>query len=129
MSFAAIKLIHLGCIVTSYLMFVLRGFWSVTGSTLLQRSAAKVVPHVVDTLLLASAITLAVMLGISPLNTPWLLTKITALLLYIALGSIAIRRGRTRRTRLAAWIAAQLVFLLIVAIAITHSPLPWLQGT
>ncbi|HET7833100.1 MAG TPA: SirB2 family protein [Gallionella sp.] len=129
MSYAAIKTLHISCVALSYSLFFLRGIWSLNNSSMLHSHYANVLPHVVDTVLLTSAITLAVMLGVSPLNSVWLLTKISALLLYIVLGSVAIRRGKTRRTKLTAWIAAQLVFCFIVATAITHSPTPWLRGT
>jgi uncharacterized membrane protein SirB2 len=69
---------------------------------------------------------LAYLLAISPLAAPWLMVKIIFLLLYILLGMIAIKRGKTRNIRLYAWIAAQLVFFYIVAVAISHNPAPWL---
>jgi len=47
-----------------------------------------------------------------------------ALLLYIVLGSIALKRGRTLKQRAAAWLAAQAVFFYIVAVALTRNPLP-----
>ena len=72
--------------------------------------------------LLASAVTLAWQLGISPLFTPWLAAKVVALLLYIALGTVALKRGKTRRIRLIAWLTAQLVFFYMVSVAITHDP-------
>jgi uncharacterized membrane protein SirB2 len=75
--------------------------------------------------LLGSAIALALQLQLSPLHAPWLLSKIVALLLYIALGMVAIRHGRTRRMRVYAWLAAQLVFLYIVSVALTRDPQPW----
>lgn len=95
-------------------------------SPLLQQRWVKILPHVVDTALLLSAIALAIMLSISPLSSPWLMVKILALLVYILLGTIAIKRGKTRNIRIAAWLSAQLVFIYIVAVAITHNPLPWL---
>lgn len=125
MSLAAIKLVHISCVSLSYALFFLRGVWMLRSSALLQQRWVRIVPHVVDTLLLASAITLAVQLAISPWAAPWLMSKIVALLLYIALGTIAIRRGRTRTARLSAWLAAQAVFGYIVAVALTHDPLPW----
>jgi uncharacterized membrane protein SirB2 len=121
----AIKLVHVGCVLLSYALFVLRGAWMLRGSAILQQRWVRVVPHVVDSLLLASAITLAVLLEISPFAAPWLMSKIVALLLYIALGTLAIRRGKTRAIRLTAWLAAQAVFGYIVAVALTHDPLPW----
>jgi uncharacterized membrane protein SirB2 len=94
-------------------------------SSLLQQRWVKIAPHMVDTLLLASAIALAWQLGISPLSNPWLGAKIIALLFYIVIGAYALKRGRTKRIRLIAWLAAQLVFFYIVSVAVTHDPAPW----
>jgi uncharacterized membrane protein SirB2 len=94
-------------------------------SPLLQQRWTKIVPHVVDTALLISAITLAIQLSISPFEAPWLMVKIIALLVYIFIGTIAIKRGKTLQIRLLAWLAAQLVFIYIVLVAIAHNPLPW----
>lgn len=109
----------------SYSLFFLRGIWVLRDSPMMQQRWVKIAPHLIDTVLLTSAITLAVMLGISPLAAPWLAAKIAALLLYIVLGSIAIKRGKTRKIKLYAWLAAQAVFLYIVLTALAHDPLPW----
>jgi uncharacterized membrane protein SirB2 len=73
--------------------------------------------------LLASAIALATMLRQYPFASGWLTAKVTGLVVYVVLGTIALKRGRTLRVRVAAWIAAQLVFLYIVSVAITKDPL------
>lgn len=125
MSIVLLKSLHIGCAAISYVLFFMRGIWSWRNSPRLQRRWVKIAPHLVDTLLLASAIVLAMQLNISPFNSPWLLAKIVALLLYIGLGTIAIKRGKTPRIRLLAWLAAQLVFCYIVATAIAHDPMPW----
>ena len=91
----------------------------------LQQRWVKIAPHLVDTVLLTSAIALAWQLGYSPLTQPWLAAKIVALLAYVAIGSIALKRGKTRRMRLIAWLTAQLIFVYIVSVAVTHDPLPW----
>lgn len=82
-------------------------------------------PHTVDSVLLASAIALAWQLGISPLEQSWLAAKIVALLCYIVIGSVALKRGKTKRIRLAAWLAAQAVFFYMVSVAMTHDAAPW----
>ncbi len=119
------KHLHVGCVVLSYALFFLRGVWMLRGTLAKGGRWVRIVPHAVDSLLLASAVMLAVLLGISPLETPWLLAKIVALLLYIALGAVALRRGRTLGIRLAAWLSAQAVFFYIVSVAVTHDPAPW----
>jgi uncharacterized membrane protein SirB2 len=106
---------------------VLRGVWMLRGSALLQRRWVKIVPHVVDTLLLTSAILLALTIRQYPFVSSWLTAKVIGLVVYIALGTIALKRGRTLTIRASAWIAAQLVFFYIVAVAVTHTPAPFLR--
>lgn len=120
-----LKHIHVTCVALSYSLFFLRGVWMLRESPALQQRWVRIAPHALDTLLLASAIALAWQLGISPLSTPWLAAKIVALLLYIAIGSVALKRGKTKRIRLVAWLAAQAAFFYIVSVAVTHDPQPW----
>ena len=86
-------------------------------SPLLAQRLARVAPHVVDTVLLASALWLAWFLGASPLEQPWLAAKIVALFAYIGLGMVALRRGRSKGVRVAAFAAALAAALYIVAVA------------
>jgi uncharacterized membrane protein SirB2 len=88
----------------------------------------RVAPHVVDTALLASAIAMAVMARQYPFVAGWLTAKLLALAGYIGLGMIALKRGKTRRVRVIAWIGAQALFFYIVAVAVTRNPLPWTAG-
>lgn len=125
MNIIAIKYLHISCVLLSYSLFFVRGVWMLQDSPMLQRRWVKVMPHIVDSALLLSAVTLAILLSISPLSNAWLMAKIIALLLYIFLGTIAIKRGKTRVIRLAAWLGAQLVFIYIVTVALTHNPMPW----
>lgn len=125
MEASLLKHIHVTCVALSYSLFLMRGVWMLRDSPSLQQRWVKIAPHTVDTVLLASAIALAWQLGISPLTHPWLAAKIIALLLYVAVGTIALKRGKTKRIRLAAWLAAQAVFFYIVSVAVTHNPAPW----
>jgi len=120
-----IKAVHLTSVATSYALFVLRGVWMLQGSALLERRWVRIVPHVVDTVLLGSAIALAVISYQYPLTTPWVTAKVAALIVYIGLGMIALKHGRTRGAKLAAWLAAQAVFGYIVAVALTRNPFPF----
>jgi len=125
-SFISLKYIHISCVILSYTLFFVRGVWMLRASPLLQMRWVRVVPHIVDATLLVSAVAMAYQLSLSPFTTPWLLAKIIALLLYIFLGMQALKRGKTRKIRLASWLAAQLVFIYIVATALTRNPIPWL---
>lgn len=118
-----IKLVHLSCAGLSILGFITRGILMMLESPMLKTRWMKVVPHVVDTTLLATAIILVVQQGISPVATPWVMAKIIALLIYIGLGVVALRLGSTKLVRISAWLAALLVFSYIVAVAFSKSPL------
>lgn len=125
MSFLLLKGLHVTCAVTSYTLFFLRGVWSLRGSPIMRQRWVKIVPHVVDTLLLVSAIALAVTIRQYPFVDAWLTAKVFGLLLYIGLGLVALRYGRSNTVRLSAWIMAQLVFIYIVLVAIGHNPWPF----
>ena len=124
--YPSLKIIHVGCVAASYLLFVTRGVWMMRESQFLQQRWVRIVPHVIDTVLLASAIALTVILREYPLTHGWLTAKVSGLIVYIGLGTAALKRGRTSRGRIAAWIAAQLVFIYIVAVAFTRNPMPWI---
>jgi len=124
MDFAALKAIHIATAAISYALFFARGIWMLSGSPLLERRWVRVVPHINDTVLLAAAIWMMVILQQYPGTHGWLTAKVAGLIAYVGIGMIALHRGRTRGVRLAAWIAAQLVFAYIVAVALTHDPLP-----
>ncbi len=66
MSYILLKHIHLTCVALTFILFSLRGFWMLSESALLQKKWVKIAPHVIDTLLLVSAIALAITLQISP---------------------------------------------------------------
>jgi uncharacterized membrane protein SirB2 len=125
MDYLTLKSLHVGCVAVSYALFLLRGIWMMRCPERLQLRWVRTLPHVVDTALLGSAVAMALMIRQYPFVAGWLTAKLLALLLYIVLGSIALKRGRTRKLRIAAWFAAQAVFLYIVAVALTRNPLPW----
>ncbi|MEO8442983.1 MAG: SirB2 family protein [Betaproteobacteria bacterium] len=124
MDYFSIKIVHVTCVIISYALFVLRGVWMMRRPALLQLRWMKIVPNAVDTLLLVSAVLLTMLIHQYPFVNAWLTAKVLGLLLYIALGMSALRFGQTRGARLAAWLAAQAVFFYIVAVAVTHRPLP-----
>ena len=127
MAYSLLKHLHLTTIALTLALFVLRGFWMMTSSSRLQAHWVRIVPHVNDSLLLASGVSLAVLIRQYPLVHGWLTAKLFALILYILLGTVAIKRGKTRRQRIAAWFAALLVFGYIVAVAVAHDPFPFLS--
>ena len=124
MSYLAIKHLHLSCVAMSFALFFVRGVWMLSDSPRLQQRWIKILPHLIDTTLLASALTLAWMSSQWPFMQPWLTAKVFGLLLYIVLGTIALKRGKTRQVRATAWLLALATFGYIVAVALTRSPVP-----
>jgi uncharacterized membrane protein SirB2 len=122
LSHIALKHIHLATVAVSSALFLLRGVWMVFDSERLNRPWVRVLPHVNDTVLLAAGVWLAFMLRETPGASPWLTAKLLALPVYIGLGVLALRPGRSKRVRVAAWLAALAVFGYIVAVALTRSP-------
>jgi uncharacterized membrane protein SirB2 len=121
-----VKIIHVSCVVLSFAGFFIRGIWMLRDSTLLKLRWVKIIPQIVDTLLLLSAITLAVQLQFSPMQQPWLMAKIIALLEYIGVGLVALRLGPSKRVRLFAWLSGLVIFGYIFSVAMTKSVMGWL---
>jgi uncharacterized membrane protein SirB2 len=122
MDYLAVKHIHITAAVLSGSLFLSRGVWMLRDSDLLSRRWVKILPHCVDTVLLVSALILAAWSGQYPFSQPWLTAKVVALLAYIFLGTMALKRGRTRQVRAGAFIAALGVFAYIVGVAIAKRP-------
>lgn len=116
------KSLHVGCAALSIAGFAARGALMLRGSPLLDTRFARVAPHIVDTALLASALWLAWAIGQYPFVHGWVTAKVFALLAYIALGSLALRHGRTRAVRAAAFVAALAAAGYIISVALTRDP-------
>lgn len=125
--YSALKHLHVTTVALSFGLFALRGIWMLVESAQLQRRWVRIAPHVIDSVLLASAIGLTVTLRQYPFVQGWLTAKVLGLILYIILGGIALKHGATKTIRVATWIAALVVFGYIVSVAVTHSPLGFLS--
>ena len=123
MSYLALKHLHVTCVVISGLGFCLRGWWMLSGSHLLQARLTRVVPHLVDTLLLGSALIMAWLSGQYPFAQNWLTAKLIGLVAYVLCGTMALKRGKTPRQRLVFLVLALAAFAYIVSVALTRSPL------
>ncbi|NMG27380.1 SirB2 family protein [Aromatoleum evansii] len=120
--YPAIKHLHILCAILSISGFLLQGMWMLLRSPLVDHRVTRTLPHVIDTVFLGSAITLATMSGQYPFVAPWVTAKVVALVVYILLGATALRWGRTMRVRVMALLAALLVFSWIVSVALSKHP-------
>jgi uncharacterized membrane protein SirB2 len=124
--YSTLKLIHASAAVLTISGFVLRGIWMVIDSPNLQRRMVRVAPHIIDTAFLLSGIGLIWTLRLPVLDQPWLLAKFVALIAYILLGTVALKRGKTRSIRIAALVLALMTFAYIGGVALTKSMGSWL---
>ena len=123
MSYFAIKHLHMTCAALSGSFFLVRGIWMLRDSAMLQQRWVKTAPHLIDTILLGSALTMVVWSGQYPFVENWLTAKVFALVAYILLGTVALKRGKTKGVRVTAFVAALLVFGYIVKVALTRQVL------
>ncbi len=126
MSFLALKYLHISIVILSVSGFLLRGLWMIFYPVLLEQRWVRIAPHVIDTLLFASGITLAFSLQLNPLNTPWFLAKLIAIVVYILAGMLALRRGRTLAARVVALVIALGAVGWAATAALTHQAVPWI---
>lgn len=118
-----IKNIHVTTVIITLILFLVRGAWYYFRYQQPLLKPLRYLPHLNDTLLTITGITLAVTYGISPLQQPWFLMKLIALFCYIGLGMYAFREKHLYGKRLLAWLLALLMFFLILGIVETQNPL------
>ena len=121
-TYLIVKQIHVACVVLSLCGFAARGALMLAGSRLLYARFTRVAPHVVDTALLASAVWLAWTTQQYPFVHGWLTAKVLGLVAYIGFGTMALKCGKTLRSRCFFFVLAALAAAYIVAVAITRDP-------
>ncbi len=126
--YPALKQLHLALVTASGLLFALRGAAVQAGAGWAMRRPWRRLSYGIDTLLLTAGVSLWWLLGLHPLRDPWLGAKLALLLLYIVLGSLALKRGRTPAVRRASYAAALATYLFIATVALRHQPLGLLAG-
>jgi len=122
MGWPLVKQLHVSFALLTACSFSLRAYWMLNAPALLRTPWSRWLPHVIDALLFATGLGMAWGLSISPLAHPWLAAKLGALVVYVIIGSIALKRGRTRRARVLALMLSLLVLTYIFAVALTHDP-------
>ncbi|MFC7514758.1 SirB2 family protein [Herbaspirillum sp. GCM10030257] len=120
MSYLAVKHLHMTFVALSGSLFLLRGMLMLADSRALQRRVFKIAPHVIDTLLLVSALVMVVWSAQYPFVQSWLTAKVIALVAYIGVGTVALKTGKTKAVRTTAFVAALVIFAYIVKVAITR---------
>lgn len=119
-----IRWLHIVAVIMSGGLFILRGLaLNAGGASWAMAAPLRYLSYGIDSLLLAAALMLMAITQQYPGSQDWLSVKVALLVVYIVLGSFALKRGRTRSTRLVCFALALLVFGFIIGIARTQDPL------
>ena len=118
-----IKLAHIGLVLASGLLFAIRGLLVMLGQRWAMAAPLRWLSYTIDTSLLTAALMLLVVLQVNPFTTAWLATKLILLVVYVVLGTLALKRAKGRGARLATYLAALAVFGFMYSAARAHHPL------
>lgn len=123
MLYLIVKQVHVASVILSFVLFLFRGGLMFAGSRWLQHPVLRITPHVVDTILLTTALWLMSLLHQYPFVHHWLTVKVVLLVVYIVLGSFALKRGKGMTQRTVFFVLAVLTYLYIVSVARAHHPM------
>jgi uncharacterized membrane protein SirB2 len=126
--YLVLRNVHIACAILTITLFALRGGLMLADSPWQQNVVLRYLPHAVDTVLLTTALMLTTVIHQFPFAVDWLTAKVVLLVAYIVLGSIALKRGRTKTVRIAAFVAALATIGYLVTVARAHHPLGIFTG-
>ena len=121
--YGQIKWVHIAAVIASGALFLLRGIAVQAGARWAMAAPLRYLSYAVDTTLLTAALMLVTILPGAMFGNGWLTMKLCLLVVYVMLGTFALKRGRTPRTRLICFVAALAVYAFIISVAIEHHPL------
>lgn len=124
MGYVALKHSHAALAYLTVVLFVVRFALFYVSPVQRRNKILKVLPHLIDTLLLVFAIWLCIVLQQYPIVNGWLTAKVIGLLAYVGFGVVAIRRASKT-----AFVCALLSYFYILGVAhsMPHTPWSWLS--
>ena len=123
-----IRIVHIGAVIASGALFALRGAGVLSGARWPMAAPLRYLSYSIDSVLLTAALMLIAVLPAALFANHWLTVKLSLLVVYVVLGSLALKSGRSARVRAVCYVAALALFAAVVGIARTHQPLGWLAG-
>lgn len=123
-----IKTVHIVSVLASGGLFAVRGLLLLNGRAWAMSAPLRYLSYGIDTVLLTAALMLATLLPSAVFANGWLAVKLALLVVYVVLGSFALKRGNTHRIRWVCFIAALCVYAFMLSVARTHQPLGWFYG-
>jgi uncharacterized membrane protein SirB2 len=118
-----IKWVHIAAVMVSGALFFLRGVGVQFAMSWPMAAPVRYLSYAIDTVLLTAALMLATILHQYPFVHDWLTVKIVLLVVYVVLGSFALKRAATRQARFIFWLIALAVYGFMIGVARLHHPL------
>lgn len=122
MSYLLFKYIHIVCAAASFALFFIRGIWAIRAYPSVQEPWARALPHVIDGLLVFSALAMFYVSFPTAWGGTWMIVKFVLIVIYVVLATFVLRFAKGKMVRLVFWISALLLFLYITSIAVLHNP-------
>ena len=123
MSILFLKYVHIVAVAVSFALFFVRGLWVMRSYPPPQEAWVRHLPHLVDAVLVASA--LMVLGGKLTHGWPgdWFSTKLVCIAAYAILAFVVLKFSRSLGLRILAWVGAMAIFLFVTTVAVLHHPL------
>ncbi len=118
-----IRTIHIACVLLSGMLFFARGIGVLRAARWPMTLPVRLMSYTIDTALLTAALMLVVVLPSAVFGNGWLAIKLTLLIVYIVLGSFALKRAGTMRIRTYCFIGAVTTYVCMLSVARSHHPL------
>lgn len=123
-----VKTVHHLSVALSLSLFAARWAGVLVQAGWAMRPRTRLVSVAIDTVLLVAGVALWVLGGWHPWHSPWLGAKLLALVVYVLLGSWALKRARSRKGHLVFGLLALGVAAHMVGMALHHHPAGWLAA-
>lgn len=115
--------LHISLVTLSLSLFAARGLGVLAGAAWPMAGWARGLAPVIDSLLLLAGGGMWWLLQFNPWQNPWLGVKLVLLVVYIGLGTLALKRAPTWPAKALCFAAALAVAGFMVSVAIGHHPL------
>jgi len=123
MNYLTLKYLHIICVAGSFSLFFIRGIWLLRSYPHAQEPWIRALPHVIDTLLVASAIGMLALAPKGIWDGDWMLIKVVLVVVYAVMSVLLLRLAKSKIQKILLWVAALLVFLFATTVSVLHHPL------
>jgi uncharacterized membrane protein SirB2 len=123
--YAALKIIHVASVVLSFALFAIRGGNVLSGKAAPGGRAMRILPHVLYTVLLLSALSMVAINKQYPWVNAWTAVKLSGLVVFVIFGTLAFRGSRGRQALF--FVLGTVAFIFTASVGLTKDPMGFLK--